>query len=133
MEIVLSFLLGALGSWAISHFYYRRSVRDADDALIASRIDDCTDGDNAFLVALSQESSIPRYSLINVEFKRTDGSTSVYASNAGTMYRSIQHRIGNCLRISHDISIPENQKTVSLNSRGIQCASFIRRKQITQC
>jgi uncharacterized membrane protein YdjX (TVP38/TMEM64 family) len=77
IHFVAGVILGAMASWLITRYYYRRAVSDANDAAIAQRLDDCNEGDKTFLVALLQEEKpIPRYALINVEFETAEGQKS---------------------------------------------------------
>ena len=97
MEMLLSFFVGAAASWAVSHFYYTRSRRDAQEGLIAARLDSCIDGDNAFLIAVqTSPEPVPRYGTFTVEHIKKDGTTQTWASGTKVMVRSVEHRVGNC-------------------------------------
>lgn len=130
---IITFLLGAAASWVITHYYYRLSEKDAADALIATRLDKCIEGDKTFLVALFQAGKpLPRYARITVEYQRKDGTKSSFASGMDTMTRSVEYRVGHCT-VGHSImehnGIDENNHTLTLSERGEECARYLLRKE----
>lgn len=134
METFLYFVagvtLGAIASWLITRYYYRRAASDANDAAMAQRLDDCTDGDKTFLIALLKtETPIPRYALINVEFETIGGQKGGWASNTSTMIRSVNARAKHSLQFHAGTNIDEDRQTVSLTDRGRENAEYLVRRE----
>lgn len=123
-------VLGAVASWVISHYYYRRSIADAADTAMAQRLDDCDEGDKTFMVALLQIGEpIPRYALINVEFETLDGRKSHWGSNTTTMINSVNLRAKHSLQSHGGSNIDEDRMTVSLTERGREDAEYLLRRE----
>jgi hypothetical protein len=131
ISLVVGVVLGAAASWLISRHYYRRALADAGDAAITQRLDDCTEGDKTFLVALmvSKEQGIPRYALINVEFERVNGTTGAWDSNTSAMIRSVNKRARHSLRYHSGSNVDEDRQTVSLSDRGVENARYLLRRE----
>lgn len=130
MEAVFSLLagvvFGAVASWAITRYYYLRAVADARDTAIAQRLDDCTEGDKTFLVALLQaKRPIARYTLINVEFKTLDGRKGSWGSNTSIMVQSVNERARHSLQFHGGNNIDEDKQTISLTERGSENAEYL--------
>lgn len=126
MEFFLSFTLGAVSSWAISHFYYTRSLKDMQDGLIASRLDNCIDGDKAFLIAIAASSApVPRYGTFTVEHIKKDGTSQKWASGTKVMVRSVESRVGHCIVTHYDDRQSDCQATLSLSDRGKECVNYL--------
>ena len=128
--MLLGVVIGAAASWGVTRHYYRRSLADAADSALASRLDDCGEGDATFLVALLQAAEpIPRYALINVEFDSPDGQRNGWASNTPTMARSVGVRAPQSLVYHGGRDIDEDCQTVSLSDRGRLNAEYLARKR----
>jgi len=128
--LVVGAVLGALASWLVSRFFYHRAIADAADSAMAQRLDDCTEGDKSFLVALHQRNMpIPRYALINVEYETLDGRKGTWGSNTTTMIQSLKARAKHSLQSHGGTNIDEDQMTVSLTDRGRENASYLLRRE----
>lgn len=128
MELLLSFLLGAAASWAISHFYYTRTQKDAQDGLIAARLEECIDVDKAFLIAIqTSPDSVPRYGTFTVELVKKGATAQRVSSGTKTMVRSIEHRVGNCIVTQSHNMQDDHQATMTLTDRGKECVSCLLR------
>jgi hypothetical protein len=128
IEIAVSFFVGAASSWLVTHLYYRKALSVSRDTFMLSRLDKCNDGDLAFLVALlCAGRQIPRYAIINVEYRDKKGETHLFGSSMGTMVRSVEHRVGQCTVRHSSNMVDEDQATVTLTERGRECAEFIKR------
>ena len=128
IEIMGSFVVGAVSSWLVTHMYYRKALRDSRDIFMSSRLDKCNDFDLAFLVALlCTRRQIPRYACINVEYIDKKGVASLFASSMTTMVGSVEHRVGQCILHHSSNVVDEDQATITLTDRGLECAKFIQR------
>ena len=90
ISLSVGVVFGGVVSWIISRHYYRQATADSREAAIAQRLDDCTEGDKTFLVALLQTGQpVPRYAIINVEFETLGGQKGSWGSNTsrGTGWR----------------------------------------------
>ena len=127
ISVVIGVVLGAATSWLISRHYYQRALSDTRDAAIAQRLDDCTERDKTFLTALmgTDQQSIPRYALINVEFERVNGTTEAWASNTSTMIRSVNAKACHSLKYHGASNIDEDRQRVCLSERGIENAHYL--------
>jgi hypothetical protein len=130
ISLLASFGLGAAASWTIAHYYYRRTEKDAVDALFAQRLDSCNEGDKTFLVAmLDAQEPIPLYACINVEFETHDGRKGGWGSNSLIMSRSVNARAKQCTQRHSGNRIDEDRTTVSLTRRGRENAEYLLRKE----
>jgi hypothetical protein len=128
IELALSFLVGAASSWLVTHLYYRKALRDSRDTFMLSRLDQCNDGDLAFLLALyCAGRKVPRYAVINVEYTDAKGEAHSFGSSMGTMVRSVEHRVSQCIVLHSEDTLDEDEATVTLTNRGRECAEFVRR------
>ena len=128
--MLLSFFLGAAASWAISHFYYTRSQRDAQDGLIASRLDRCIDGDKAFLIAVQTSSEpVPRYGTFTIEHVKKDGTTQRWTSGTKIMVRSVEQRVENCNVTNSNNCKDDHKATASLTERATECVAYLLRQE----
>jgi hypothetical protein len=130
VSLVVGIVFGAIASWAITRHYYRRAAWDAKDAAMAQRLDECTEGDKTFLVALLQaKQPIPRYALISVEFERHDGKTGSWGSNTLTMIDSVGVRAKHSPEFRGGSVIDEDRQAVSLSERGRENAEYLVRRE----
>ena len=130
VSLLVSFALGAAASWAISHYYYRRSEKDAANAVLAQRLDACNEGDKTFLIAmLDADKPIPLYALTNVEFETQDGRKGLWASNSLIMSRSVNARAEHCIQHHSGSHIDEDRDTISLTERGRDNAEYLLRTE----
>jgi len=130
ISLLVSFALGAVSSWAISHYYYRRTERDSVDALFAHRIDSCNEGDKTFLVAMKDANKpIPLYSSIHIEFETQGGRKGSWYGDSSTMSRSVNLRAKACTQHHSDSRMDEDRKTISLTQRGHENAEYLLRKE----
>jgi hypothetical protein len=134
MEALISLLagvvLGGVVSWAISRHYYRQAIADSSDAAIAQRLDDCSEGDKTFLVALFQTGRpIPRYAIINVEFETLNRRKGSWGSNTSTMVGSVNSRARHSLQVHGGSNTDEDRQTISLTERGKENAEYLVRRE----
>mgnify|MGYP001026172770 CR=1 FL=1 len=130
IEVLALCGLGVAASWAIALYYYRRTKKDAADALFAQRLDSCNAGDKTFLVAmLDAQDPIPLYACINVEFETQEGRKDGWGSNTLIMNRSVDARVKHCTRRHSGNRIDEDRTTVSLTGRGRENAEYLLRKE----
>ena len=127
----LSFVGGAIVSWLFAHYYYRKAQRDAQDGIIAIRLDSCTNSEKSFLVAMyTAGKPLPRYAAqITVEYERLDGPHESWAGGMRPFCRWIEQHVGHCIFFQGDDRIDEDMNTVSLSERGVECAKFLLRTE----
>lgn len=132
MEIIISFLLGALSSWLVTHIYYRKykadALVDAKKNTIAQRLDWADWSHKLLIVAIiNNKEPIPLYSYINWSGKFKDGETKSIGSNGCIMFNSL--RIHN-ITMTHIIGSDYQNAKFGLNERGIECAEYLKNYEV---
>jgi len=136
MEIVVSFLLGALASWVISHVYYKRSraaaQSDARASLSAQRLEWAEPVHKTFIVALlNHRTPIPVFAQpLNWSGTLTSGSDASCASNGPTMWRLLHfHRLVSARRTP---KTPDHAQTFQLTDHGLESAQYLREREVAE-
>ena len=130
-EILIPLILGALISWVLCHYYYKRSRRDVEFDRIAQRLDWADPYHKAFLVAAYDYGGyVPLYALINWTGKMKNGTEAGGSSTGCVMYRALRSGDKRILAATRINNAPPQEIKFQLTKRGIECAKYLQEEEV---